>query len=222
MSSRSWLCRHTSVPARLLASVIWALALASAPPRAPQLGVAALVAVVLAWDVRDWLGAWLRRLGAALLVIAAVLAPSALVDGEAALLRLARAGLLTAAIVALTAPVTATELAAALRSLRLPPVLVGVVETMLRQSAVLGAEARTLTLARRLRGASGFGVGPQLLVELFDRSVARAERADLAARLRGYAPGAMLQPATFRRRDWVLLVASLALGAVLHTLHRSG
>lgn len=222
MSSRSLLCRHTSVPARLLASFLWALVLATASPQPPQLLVALVLVALLTWDVRDRLGTWLRRLGPALLVVAAVLAPTALVNAELALLRLARATLATASVVALTVHVRPADVAGALRALRLPPIFVGVVETMLRQSSVLGSEARTLVLARRLRGGTGLGAGPGLLVELFERSLARAERADLAARLRGYAPGSMLHAAPFQPLDVVLLLTTLGAGAVLHTLVGAG
>ena len=104
----------------------------------------------------------------------------------------------------------------ALRSLGAPRLLAATIHTMLWQAEHVGDEGRRLLLARRLRGCRE-RFGPDLLAQLLVRTTARAERVDLAMRLRG-ADGAPPPRPRLGLVDLAVAALSLAAGAALHLL----
>jgi energy-coupling factor transporter transmembrane protein EcfT len=102
----------------------------------------------------------------------------------------ARLGLraLSAATIALTftSDLSGPGLATALGTLRAPASLVEVIEGLALQLDSLRNVARRVVLARKLRGARGLKGSATVLPELLVRSAERAERLELARRLRGY------------------------------------
>jgi energy-coupling factor transporter transmembrane protein EcfT len=157
------------------------------------------------------------RLGMALGMIGMLILPFIVIgDVESS----ARLGLraLGAATVALafTSDLAGTDLARALGALRAPTAIVEVIEGLALQLDSLKATASRLVLARKLRGARGLASTVSILPELLVQSAERAERMDLARRVRGYC---YVRPArSFRRQDiWPLLIAT-ASAALLHAL----
>jgi len=116
-----------------------------------------------------------------------------------------RAAMAAVAALSLSASIGAAELGPALRTIGVPRGLASVIETMLRQVQAVQLEGSRILLARRLRG--GGNVAPDVLSMLLVRTIDRAERVELAARLRGYHPGAGGGQGLARRDVPVLLVA---------------
>lgn len=143
-----------------------------------------------------------------------------------------QAGLLMAtrllAIVAITltllVPVSAFELVAALRSLRLPRVMADLAFLTLRYLGETTDELHRARLARRLRGGrSRLRDLPDhalLLATCLIRAQSRSERLWSAMRLRGYGSGAEPSPLPLHFRERAALAASLALAVVLVVLDR--
>ncbi len=211
--------RRVASPAgRLLSGVLLVAAIATAPlgsPRALSISAALLVSMLLAAQPR--LRPLAHRALPAVLVIAALVLPL-LIAGQTtqAIAMGARATLAVGVALAVAASLQLDELAGALGALGVPTVLARVVETMLRQVSSVQAEGRRIVLARRLRGARGFGVGPDVLSALLIRTSARAERADLAMRLRGYNSAAAKKRAQLGLRDVPLLLVVLSAVVLLH------
>ena len=206
-------------------------------PLAPQARVVAVVVFVAALTLVAELGPltlvvgglWValaalvfrppaRRLAVALaaassVVVAAVL-PIAINAGPAAALWLGARSLICAgSAVAVLGGLASRDLESALSALGVPALLAGTVGTLLRQLGSIVAEGKRLVLARRLRGASGFG--PEALAQLLLRSHVHAERVALAASLRGYdlrVTQALGSRGAWGRRE-TLLVAVAALAA---------
>jgi cobalt/nickel transport system permease protein len=114
------------------------------------------------------------------------------------------------------------QLGGALAALRVPYAIAGVIETMLRQVAHVTSEGRRIRLALELRGAHGSGLTLTLLGALLVRSVQRAERVDLAMRLRGYDPGRAAELARLRASDAPALALAIAAALTVHALPRLG
>lgn len=110
----------------------------------------------------------------------------------------------------------AAELPPALRSLGAPAALAGVVATMLAQAEVAKDEGRRLVLARQLRGAVATAARAEVLSAWFARTVGRAERVDVARRLRGYDPSLAVRSASLRAADAPWLMTGLVVGSVPH------
>lgn len=179
--------------------------------------LAALVLAVLglARPRPRWLA---RRLGPPLVGLAALLLPLVLVSSaerSAEIVARAVGAAVVAAAVAST--LALAELGPALAALGVPRALSSAVHALLWQLEHVGAEGRRLILARQLRGARRFG--PEVLAQLLFRTAARAERVDLAMRLRGAsAPAA----GRISRRDLPALCAALAAAVALHLVDGSG
>lgn len=216
--TRAPLRRMASPAARLLAGVLLVAAIATTPVgslRALLLSSAVLLSALVAAQPHPRLLA--RRALPAVVVIAALVLPLLIAGDPARALALgARATLAVGVALAVAASLQLDELPGALSALRVPAALAAVVETMLRQLGSVRDEGRRIVLARQLRGARGFGVGPEVLSALLVRTSARAERADLAMRLRGFNPAAARAEAGLRARDLPLLCLALALVVLLH------
>ena len=200
---------------RLLAAVLVVAAVATAPiASVPGLalafGVAAL-AVALGRPRPILVGLALLPLAGAL---GATLAPQvAAAQGDRAVRTAVRAVLAVVTAVSVLGSFGRHELPGALRGLGAPAALAGVVAAILQQARIVADEASRLLLARRLRGASGGLLGPDLLAALLRRATSRAERVELGMRLRGWAgvargpgPGA---------RDALLVAAAAGLVALV-------
>lgn len=165
--------------------MIFALAW-STPERASALSVsiaAALGALALA---RPPLGWFVKRWVPGCVLIAVLCVPLFWVgERERAFGLLARAMLALTVAVCAASSVREEELAPALRTLGLPAGLTLIVQTMLRQLSRVKDAARSLILARKLRGARGPAVGARMLSALLIRTADRAERVGLALELRG-------------------------------------
>ena len=141
----------------------------------------------------------------------------------------ARSLLSVAAAVLLTATTRFPDVLHALRHLRVPAVLVGIIAFMYRYLFVLVEEVQRLLRARaarsaRLPGTKGGGslgwraaVVGHMAGQLLVRSLDRSDRVYQAMQARGYRGELLtLAPHTMRRRDWLALAVGLAaVGAVL-------
>lgn len=204
---------HPTAAGRLLAATVLVAAVATAPPGNAALGTALVIAIAAA--AHFGVERTRRGLVPALLVIGASLAPVAFASGAEHAARLcARSLAATATAIAVAGSVPPHELAAGFAALGLPPAVAAVLGSALRQTTVLGDEARRLLLARRLRGHSGYRAGATLLGALLGRAADRAERIDLAAKLRGCSPSHAVARARLSRADAgpVAIAAVLAIG----------
>ncbi|MCC6901140.1 MAG: hypothetical protein IT377_19360 [Polyangiaceae bacterium] len=178
--------------ARVACLLVLATGIATAPlASAPSRVALAVLLVALALSTRPRIGWLARRLGPALLALGALLVPLAIADPDRALLVALRAVGAAFAASCLASTLSLGELGPALRGLGVPRSLSGAVHALLWQLEHVASEGRRLVLARRLRGATRFG--PEVLAQLLVRTSARAERVDLAMRLRG-ADGAPAGP----------------------------
>lgn len=215
-----WLRSRYTPAALVLSAILVVTSLALTPLRAVALASSAAIAVASAGLlVSDWLGLG-RRLLLATPMLAALLLP--LAAGGAA----ERAGLTAGrALAALTCAMSMfslvheRELSGALRGLGLPAALGAVLSAMLRQASQVRREGRRLVLARRLRGASGGWVSARVLAALLDRTRQRADRVDLALRLRGADQGQQ-RPQPPKRADVPLLLMSALVAALPHLAAR--
>ena len=212
--------RFASPAARVLTGALLVAAIATTPvgsTRALAISAFLVLATLVASQPR--LGVLARRALPAALLIAALVLPLVLSGQTAQALGLgARAALAVTVALAVFASVTLEELPGALRALAVPRALCAVVETMLRQLGSVEDEGRRIVLARKLRGARGWGVGPEVLSALLVRTSARAERVELAMRLRGYSPDAARQQARLGWRDAPLLAAVVLAALALHVV----
>jgi energy-coupling factor transporter transmembrane protein EcfT len=157
------------------------------------------------------------RLSIALSMIAMLIAPFILTGDVDRILLLSLRGVGAATVaLAFTSDLSGMDIARALSVLRAPKPIVEVLEGLALQLDSLNNTAARLLLARKLRGARRFSGMNNILPELLVQSAERAERIDLARRLRGYQPSPPAR--TFARQDfWPLLIAG-ASAALLHTL----
>jgi cobalt/nickel transport system permease protein len=145
----------------------------------------------------------------------------------------ARSLLSVAAAVLLTATTRFPDVLHALRHLRVPVVLVGIIAFMYRYLFVLVEEVQRLMRARaarsaRLPGAKGGGslgwraaVVGHMAGQLFVRSLDRSDRVYQAMQARGYRGELLtLAPHAMQRRDWLALAAGLATVAALLAVGR--
>ncbi|HEV8246916.1 MAG TPA: CbiQ family ECF transporter T component [Polyangiaceae bacterium] len=108
------------------------------------------------------------------------------------------------------------EVAPALAALGVPEKLASVVATALSQLGLLRDSGERIVLARKLRGARGANMGPDVVAALLARSAERAERMALAADLRGRDLTRAAKNSRLSPRDCLLLLPGLALGVGLH------
>jgi energy-coupling factor transporter transmembrane protein EcfT len=212
------LARWASPAARVLAAVLLIGAVATAEPSTPTLAAAAatgLVALALARPSSRWV---LRMSGLACLAIAGVLVPVfATGDVELATRLTARALAVLAIALAFGWTQRPHELGGALRGLGVPASFATVLSTMLRQATSLGSDGRRLVLARQLRGVRGARLGPEILARLFLRSHVKAERAALAAELRGARAGCP-RPLPLRLSDGVPVGCAAIVATAIHVV----
>lgn len=161
----------------------------------------------------------LKRLVPALLGVGLLLLPLGLsVNSERAVEVILRAAGAVTITTLVASTVELPELGKALGMLGAPAELTSLVHTLLWQLGNVGAEGKRLLLARQLRGARGFG--PEMLAQLLVRTAARAERVDLALRLRGPGGGADESGQRFGVRDAAALATVCASLVALHWLGR--
>jgi cobalt/nickel transport system permease protein len=139
---------------------------------------------------------------------------------EAALRLLARAWESILVSLLLVASTPLPSILAALERWRLPRGFLEACALVYRYLWVLLAEGRRLLLARRLRGGRipPWRSGGALIAALFARSIARANRIELALRLRGHRPGALIGGAQLRwtaRDSARLCIGSAVLGVAI-------
>lgn len=207
--------------ARVVSGILVVFGLSTAPVPSTTSLLTAVVAVV-AWiallrpDPRALLTLVLPALG----ITAVVCLPLFFRDGSRGAFILARASLSTIAAASFAAGLRPTELVSALRTLRIPAPFATVLATMLRQALTLREEGRRLVLARKLRGARGLAVGPDVVARLLARTAARADRVDLAMHLRGH--GAHTAPrAPLEKRDVLGLFCAVVIGISPHLAARA-
>jgi energy-coupling factor transporter transmembrane protein EcfT len=176
-----------SIAARVLASLLIVSGIATAPRAAPgSLAASAVLVVLLLLVIRPDARTLGRRAAAALLGVIAVALPIALVDPARASLLAGRALCAALAALAIASTIPAAELGPALSGLGVPRGVSTVIASMLRQAGSIATEGRRLALARSLRGATGLGASTEMFAALLARSSLRAERVELALRLRGH------------------------------------
>ena len=137
-------------------------------------------------------------------------------DGpERALLLLARAWVSVAWTLVIVSTTPLPSILAALERFRVPRGLLAATSLVYRYLWVLTQETRRLLLARRLRGSGApWRSGAAILSTLFSRSLARAERIEIALRLRGtdgFPVGATL---SWRGGDTVRLMGFILIGGI--------
>jgi energy-coupling factor transporter transmembrane protein EcfT len=108
------------------------------------------------------------------------------------------------------------ELPAALTSLKLPRPLVHMLGTMLRQAGAVQAQGQRILLARKLRGAKGGAMSAEVLASLLTSTAERAERVELAMRLRGADLATPKAGQGLALRDLPLLLASSCAAIAIH------
>ena len=137
------------------------------------------------------------------------------------------------AAVLLTATTRFPDVLHALRHLRVPTVLVGIIAFMYRYLFVLVEEVQRLLRARaarsgRLPGAKGggsvawrAGVAGHMAGQLLVRSLDRSDRVYQAMQARGYRGELLtLAPHVMQRRDWLALAVGLFLVIALYVVGR--
>jgi len=214
---------RSSPAARLLGTVVLVLAIATAPvPRWSALGASLLAVAGFVAMTRPRPNELVRRLLGSLLAVLALVAPLLFVGrGQAALLLGGRASLALLAALSGASTLRAHEISEALLTLRVPHAITGVVDSMLHGLGAVREEGRRLLLARQLRGVRGLGIGPELLATLLERTAERAERVELAQRLRGFDPSAISKSARPSLRDLAVIGVS-ATAAVVAQLGARG
>jgi energy-coupling factor transporter transmembrane protein EcfT len=110
------------------------------------------------------------------------------------------------------------EVGPALAALGVPCKLASVVAAALTQVGLLRDTGERIVLARRLRGARGVAVGPDVVAALLVRSAERAERMALAADLRGRDIRRSARRAGLLPGDAMVLVPALAVAVALRFL----
>ncbi len=195
---------------RLLGATLLVVAMATAAPSAAALCVAGAMALLALLAARPRARVLRARGGVAAGAIAAAVLPFLIAgDVERALLLAARAAAAVTVAIAVGATLKENDLAPALAALGIPGALTRVVATMARQLGSITDEGRRLLLARKLRGSRGSAVGVEVISTLLLRAAARAERVDLAERLRGGPPPT--RRARLRLADAPFLIACVAL-----------
>jgi energy-coupling factor transporter transmembrane protein EcfT len=129
-----------------------------------------------------------------------------------------RAFLSLSVALAVASTLTFVEVPGALAALRVPSGLVRVLSAMLSQFSLLRDTARRLLLARSLRGARRFDIGPDVLASLLVVSAARAERVELALSLRGFDPSGLGDKSALRARDTFPLAIAGLFALAIHAM----
>ena len=215
--ARSPLSRWTTPSGRLLCCVVLVAGTATAPvAMRATLWMSALIAIAVVVLARPTWRTWWRRALPALLMIGALLVPLAVVRVPDAAAIAVRATIVVVIALGFAATLRLEQLAPALRGVGLPASLAGVIETMLRQLSVVRDEGRRLALARRLRGARGRTWGAETVSALLVRTITRAERTELAMRLRGGADAVRLSHARLRLHDAPAVLVSAVAATAMH------
>ena len=210
--------RWTSPAARVLCAIGLVGSVATAPTGPLAIGVGVVIAAAALALTRPSARSFVLRSLPACGMLVALLAPLVIAGEHDRAIGLGARGALSIVIaIAIASAIPAQSVAGALLALKTPRTLAAVIQTMLTQLASVRAEARRLGLARRLRGARGFGVSGGALATLLARSADRARRVALAMELRGYDPERASRDARLSLRDAPVLVgvALLAAGAQL-------
>jgi energy-coupling factor transporter transmembrane protein EcfT len=212
--SRLW---QPSVAARVLVSLLAVVGIATAPLGSTPSALCAVAVVLglLAWT-RPEPRLLMRRGIWPLLGIIALALPIAFAEPERAGSLAARAVLAVTAALAIGSTIPSSRLGSALAALGVPASLAAVIATVLRQVDLLVVEGRRLSLARSLRGARGASASVDTLATLLARSAARAERVELAMRLRGYAIDRSRPGVSLALRDMPLLMIAAAASVAIH------
>jgi cobalt/nickel transport system permease protein len=200
----------------LCVAAVLVTGIATAPLRAPAVTAAALVAfgaIVASGGLRRVA----RAAPAALLFATATTLPIAWARGlEPAVFTTVRAACAIATAVAVAGAIPRESLGPALRGIGVPAALAAVVAAALRQMALLREEGQRLLLARRLRGSAGYRGGANLVGVLFLRAARRAERVELALRLRGASPERALTAARLSPGDAPFVALSFFAALAIH------
>lgn len=208
-----------SIAARVLGLIVIVAGIATAPLGSPITAAFALTAVgLLLLLTRPRPLPLLRRGLPALIGVGALSLPIALTDPQRAALLAARATLALTAALAIASTIPSGRLGPALSALGLPASIAAVLTTLLRQLTLLGSEARRLWLARRLRGARGVGASTEMMAALLVKSAARAERVELAMRLRGYDERHAPAGVVLRVADTPALACAALVATALHVV----
>lgn len=211
---RSPLAYRYTAAARLLVGLCCGVSVATAPLQQTSL--------LASWAVAGGCFAFTglqgrllaRRLLPAIPVLFALLLPLALAgDRGRAGLTAVRALAALACALSISTALPRGDLPGALRGLGLPQTLAALLTSLLRQVGAIQAEGKRMLLARELRGAGGLRLSADTLGRLLARTQARAERVDLAQRLRSGGLAIINQPVPPRLRDAPALAAS-AIGAI--------
>jgi energy-coupling factor transporter transmembrane protein EcfT len=188
-------------------------------PSPRRLAAAALGLLVLLLIVRPDLKKLVRRAILGVGVVVMFVLPL-LASGQSEQAALLGARSLLALSLALTVADTLAlgEVGPGLAALGVPCKLASVVAAALTQVGLLRDTGERIALARRLRGARGVSVGPDVVAALLIRSAERAERMSLAADLRGRDIRRAASRARLMLRDSLVLAPALAAALLLHLL----
>lgn len=213
------LANSVTAAARLLVGLVCVVAIATAPLARLNL-LAAWTVAAAAFALAGLRGRLLaRRLLPAIPVLLALLLPLAIAgDRTRAGLTAVRALAALVCALSMSTALSRADLAGALRGLGLPQTLAALLTSLLRQLGAIQAEGRRMLLARELRGAVGLRLGANTLGRLLARTQARAERVDLAQRLRSGGVAISDRPIALQLRDTPALLASALAAVCIHAV----
>ncbi len=208
----------TSPAARVLGCTVLVTGISTAPLRSRDALVASACAtLVVLLITRAAPLELLKRSLVAVPVLAALVLPVLLAGHARHAFELGfRAMLALITALSFAATLSIIDLPSALSSLGLPRPLARMLGTMLRQAGAVQAQGQRILLARKLRGAKGGAMSAEVLASLLTSTAERAERVELAMRLRGADLATPKAGQGLGPRDLPLLLASSCAAIAIH------
>jgi cobalt/nickel transport system permease protein len=202
----------------VLGCVVLVTGISTAPLRSRDALVAsACVALAVLFFTRAAPLALVKRSLVAVPLLAALVLPVMLAGQAQHAVELGlRAMLALITALSFAATLSSIELPAALTNLGLPQPLARMLGTMLRQAGAVQAQGQRILLARKLRGAKGGAMSAEVLASLLTSTAERAERVELAMRLRGADLATLKAGQGLGPRDLPLLLASSCAAIAIH------
>lgn len=203
--------------AQLLGAMVAVLGIATVPldlasSRYTVLGTTLIALCVLHPPPRRLI----RRSLLALPMLAGLLLPLALTGAQERAVHLAvRAICSLLTVLSFTCRLDTLELPQAFAHLGLPSPLITILTNVVRQAAAIREQGQRIVLARKLRGANGNVVSAEILASLLTSTARRADRIELAMKLRG-ASNCPPPSISFTSQNWLRLAFGGLIGGCPH------